>query len=152
MQQKPNEPLKPKIFTIRLSRMNLARAGVSYAESAQILEPLGLVSGASLSSSMKQGESARCGGGLTGLLELNEMKNRKHLTSSRLLWRYWGRKFLALGQASRPSGHESPGSRPLAAPAPRSEFPLAGGEGPASRPVRCILPAAAQPPSRPHSC
>lgn len=40
MQQKPSEALKPKTFTIRLFRMNLARPGVSYAESARILEPL----------------------------------------------------------------------------------------------------------------
>lgn len=148
MPQKPNEALKPKIFTIRLSRMNLARAGVSSAESAPILEPFGLVSGASASSPMKRGASVRRGNP-TGLFVLKERKNRQHLTSSRLLWKYWGRKFLALSQPSQPSRHESPGSRPLAALAPQSEFPLAGGEGPASRPVGRILLVG---PLCPHSC
>lgn len=77
------------------------------------------------------------------MLELNEIKTLKHPTSSELLWKYWGKILLGLCQASRPSGHESLGSRPWL-PRPRawlppSAFPLAGGEGPASCPWCCVL-------------
>lgn len=67
------------------------------------------------------------------MLELNEIKNIKHLTLSQLLWKYWGKLYLSLCQASQPSGLPRPQTGFLRA------FPLAGGEGPASCPLCRVL-------------
>lgn len=76
-------------------------------------------------------------------MELKEIETIRYLTSSELLRKYWGQIFLGFCQASRPSGHKSPGPRPRlprpGARLPQSVFPLAGGEGPASCPLCPVL-------------
>ena len=123
--------------------------------SAQLPQPYRLFQ-TSVSSSMKWEQSIKHGC-LIRVLRIKPDTGCKAPNLMERPWKCWGEILLGPCQASRPSGHKSPGSGPwLPQPTmwlPRSVFPLARGEGPASCPFcRVLLVGSALPSSCPHSC